>query len=86
MGVENYLITSSLVAMLAQRLVRVICKDCNSGGSDARNAGALMRMSDLRGRGRTDDRFLSSVSVSHLASNDRPRKTMVCPTLEPEPV
>ena len=28
MGVENYLITSSLVAVLAQRLVRVICKQC----------------------------------------------------------
>jgi general secretion pathway protein E len=28
MGVENYLITSSLVAVLAQRLVRVICKHC----------------------------------------------------------
>jgi general secretion pathway protein E len=27
-GVENYLITSSLVAVLAQRLVRVICKHC----------------------------------------------------------
>jgi general secretion pathway protein E len=28
MGVENYLITSSLVAVLAQRLVRVICERC----------------------------------------------------------
>jgi len=28
MGVENYLITSSLVAVLAQRLVRVICGHC----------------------------------------------------------
>ena len=28
MGVENYLITSSLVAVLAQRLVRVICRRC----------------------------------------------------------
>jgi general secretion pathway protein E len=28
MGVENYLITSSLVAVLAQRLVRVICTNC----------------------------------------------------------
>src|SRR5207302_8939958 len=28
MGVENYLITSSLVAVLAQRLVRVLCKFC----------------------------------------------------------
>jgi general secretion pathway protein E len=28
MGVENYLITSSLTAVLAQRLVRVICTEC----------------------------------------------------------
>ena len=28
MGVENYLVTSSLVAVLAQRLVRVICQEC----------------------------------------------------------
>jgi len=28
MGVENYLITSSMVAVLAQRLVRVICGHC----------------------------------------------------------
>jgi general secretion pathway protein E len=28
MGVENYLINSSLVAVLAQRLVRVICANC----------------------------------------------------------
>src|SRR2546429_7766459 len=34
MGVENYLITSSLVAVLAQRLVRVICTHCKqSSGS-----------------------------------------------------
>jgi len=30
MGVENYLITSSLVAVLAQRLVRVICRNCRA--------------------------------------------------------
>jgi type II secretory ATPase GspE/PulE/Tfp pilus assembly ATPase PilB-like protein len=30
MGVENYLITSSLVAVLAQRLVRVICTHCKA--------------------------------------------------------
>jgi general secretion pathway protein E len=28
MGVENYLLTSSLVAVLAQRLVRVVCAQC----------------------------------------------------------
>ncbi len=34
MGVENYLITSSLVAVLAQRLVRVVCPNCKvSAGS-----------------------------------------------------
>ena len=30
MGVENYLLTSSVVAVLAQRLVRVICEGCKS--------------------------------------------------------
>ena len=30
MGVENYLITSSLVSVLAQRLVRVICAYCKT--------------------------------------------------------
>jgi type II secretory ATPase GspE/PulE/Tfp pilus assembly ATPase PilB-like protein len=28
MGVENYLMSSSMVAVLAQRLVRMICPDC----------------------------------------------------------
>lgn len=31
MGVENYLMSSSLVAVLAQRLVRVICPHCRTG-------------------------------------------------------
>jgi len=35
MGVENYLITSSLVAVLAQRLVRVICKSCKEPAGTA---------------------------------------------------
>jgi type II secretory ATPase GspE/PulE/Tfp pilus assembly ATPase PilB-like protein len=35
MGVENYLITSSLVAVLAQRLVRVICQECKVPGGTA---------------------------------------------------
>src|SRR6202163_5000624 len=35
MGVENYLITSSLVAVLAQRLVRVICPQCKAPGGTA---------------------------------------------------
>ena len=35
MGVENYLITSSLVAVLAQRLVRVICPHCKEPAGTA---------------------------------------------------
>ncbi|MCS6952908.1 MAG: type II secretion system ATPase GspE [Bryobacteraceae bacterium] len=35
MGVENYLISSSLVAVLAQRLVRVICPRCKVEGGTA---------------------------------------------------
>ncbi len=35
MGVENYLITSSLVAVLAQRLVRIICEDCKMSSGSA---------------------------------------------------
>jgi len=35
MGVENYLITSSLVAVLAQRLVRLICPQCKEPAGTA---------------------------------------------------
>ncbi|PYT32389.1 MAG: type II secretion system protein GspE [Acidobacteria bacterium] len=35
MGVENYLISSSLVAVLAQRLVRVICRHCKVSAGTA---------------------------------------------------
>jgi general secretion pathway protein E len=35
MGVENYLITSSLVGVLAQRLVRVICTNCKTSAGTA---------------------------------------------------
>ncbi len=38
MGVENYLITSSLVAVLAQRLVRVICPHCKVPDGTAAHA------------------------------------------------
>jgi type II secretory ATPase GspE/PulE/Tfp pilus assembly ATPase PilB-like protein len=55
MGVENYLLTSSVVAILAQRLVRVLCSNCkrpervteawlrsvgSEAGFDVRMAGA----------------------------------------------
>jgi general secretion pathway protein E len=35
MGVENYLVTSSLVAVLAQRLVRLLCEHCRTSSGTA---------------------------------------------------
>jgi type II secretory ATPase GspE/PulE/Tfp pilus assembly ATPase PilB-like protein len=37
MGVENYLITSSVVAILAQRLVRLICNECRESAGRVLN-------------------------------------------------
>jgi len=43
MGVENYLITSSVVAVLAQRLVRMICRNCKiSSGMRIAPSGELI--------------------------------------------
>ncbi len=39
MGVEPYLIASSVLAVLAQRLVRVICADCRGAGCENCNKG-----------------------------------------------
>jgi general secretion pathway protein E len=50
MGVENYLLTSSLVAVLAQRLVRVICEQCKQpGGTAVTPEGETVRV--FRGAG-----------------------------------
>ncbi|MGB9609987.1 MAG: type II secretion system ATPase GspE [Bryobacteraceae bacterium] len=50
MGVENYLICSSLVAVLAQRLVRVICPHCKEpAGERLAPDGAMIPV--WRGRG-----------------------------------
>ena len=50
MGVENYLLTSSLVGVLAQRLVRMICRDCRAkeGLVDAPDG---TRVESWRGKG-----------------------------------
>jgi general secretion pathway protein E len=55
MGVENYLITSSLVAVLAQRLVRVICERCKEkNGTRIAPTGDIVQC--YKGRG-CDDCF-----------------------------
>jgi general secretion pathway protein E len=50
MGVENYLLTSSLVAVLAQRLVRVICPQCRQAAGDV-TAPNGDRLPSFRGAG-----------------------------------
>ena len=50
MGVENYLLTSSLVAVLAQRLVRVICTECRQPAGEA-TAPDGQRVPAFRGAG-----------------------------------
>jgi type II secretory ATPase GspE/PulE/Tfp pilus assembly ATPase PilB-like protein len=50
MGVENYLITSSLVAVLAQRLVRVICPHCKTRAGTALSPDGVM-VDTFRGAG-----------------------------------
>jgi general secretion pathway protein E len=50
MGVENYLLTSSLVAVLAQRLVRVICPHCRQSAGEV-TAPNGDRLPSFRGAG-----------------------------------
>ena len=48
MGVEPYLVASSLEAVLAQRLVRVLCEHCKAGGPFAGSAGVQGTSGDSR--------------------------------------
>jgi general secretion pathway protein E len=50
MGVENYLITSSVVAVLAQRLVRLICTGCKESSGSIMNPFGD-RVASFKGRG-----------------------------------
>jgi general secretion pathway protein E len=50
MGVENYLLTSSLVAVLAQRLVRLICPQCRQAAGEV-TAPNGDRLPSFRGAG-----------------------------------
>jgi general secretion pathway protein E len=52
-GVEPFLISSSLLAVIAQRLIRVLCKDCKEAYTPDELA--------LRSIGITDDQFRKSV-------------------------
>lgn len=49
MGIENFLVSSSLVGVLSQRLVRKICSEC--GGEKAADQEAVKRCKVCHGRG-----------------------------------
>jgi type II secretory ATPase GspE/PulE/Tfp pilus assembly ATPase PilB-like protein len=49
MGVEPYLVASSLEAVIAQRLVRVLCPDCKEEDTSARTSALRDRIQSLRG-------------------------------------
>ncbi len=49
MGVEPYLVASSLEAVVAQRLVRVLCADCKALDTTARTAALRERVDALHG-------------------------------------
>src|SRR6266480_2461472 len=80
MGVENYLITSSLVAVLAQRLVRVICQECKvPGGTAVTPEGEYVRTfrstgcPECNGRG-----YTSRVGIFEMMDlNDEIRKLII---------
>ncbi len=48
MGVENYLIASTLVGMIAQRLVRVLCPHCKVARSETAQELKVMGMTDKK--------------------------------------
>lgn len=49
MGIENFLVSSSLVGVLSQRLVRRICPDCKGGG--ALDSDSVKKCKTCHGRG-----------------------------------
>ncbi len=80
MGVENYLITSSLVAVLAQRLVRVICTHCKvPDGTRIAPSGETVNC--FRGRGCDHcfgSGFVGRVGIFELMElNDEIRKLIM---------
>ena len=74
MGVENYLITSSLVAVLAQRLVRVICADCKTDGGHGHHRPTARSSPVYRGAGCAECNgpgYISRVGIFELMEVER---------------
>lgn len=48
MGVESYLVSSSLVGVVAQRLVRNVCQNCKAGYAPSESEMELLKLSEPR--------------------------------------
>jgi general secretion pathway protein E len=46
MGVESFLLSSSLIAIMAQRLVRLLCADCKAGSAPSEQERALLQLDE----------------------------------------
>ena len=81
MGVENYLITSSLVAVLAQRLVRVICQHCKTARGARRWRRTANMIQTFRGAGCPDcdgRGYISRMGIFEMMElNDEIRKLIM---------
>jgi general secretion pathway protein E len=80
MGVENYLITSSVVAVLAQRLVRVICPQCKTAAGAALSPDGVL-IDTFRGAGCDDcggRGYASRMGIFEMMElNDESRKLIM---------
>jgi type IV pilus assembly protein PilB len=79
MGVENYLITSSLVAVLAQRLVRVICTHCKRPAKVSR---ALLEESGLDPVLEHSHRFYEGVGCIECNGTGYKGRQAICELLD----
>ncbi len=53
MGIEPFLVSSSVVAIIAQRLIRMICPDCRVGYSPPREELEKLGLGSKNGKGKT---------------------------------
>jgi general secretion pathway protein E len=53
MGIEPFLVSSSVVAIIAQRLIRIICPDCRAGYSPPQEELGKLGLAIRNGKGKT---------------------------------
>jgi general secretion pathway protein E len=75
MGVERYLITSTVNGVLAQRLVRRLCPHCKAPGAAGARAAAKLRPGALSGAGQPIYRLWAASTAAAPATRAAPAST-----------